>query len=81
MYKSVYMWLFVLVLVPSLALAEGQNKKLTLNLYGGFSFTGNQGENTAGGVNGRTGLAFGFGGEYRIVKNFSVGLDLINIAA
>ncbi|NBX68448.1 MAG: hypothetical protein EBR01_05730 [Proteobacteria bacterium] len=51
-------------------------KKLSGLLYGGFSFTNHKGE-SAGNLKGQTGLAFGFGLDYKIMNEISLGIDML----
>jgi len=51
-------------------------RKLSGLVYGGFSFTSHQSEG-AGNVTGQTGLAFGFGVDYKIMNQISLGIDML----
>src|SRR5688572_16359657 len=58
---------------------RGGNATFSLLAYGGFSFAHNHGENVAGRVSGRTGLAYGVGIEYRLLPTISLGLDILHV--
>lgn len=69
----------LLLAQPSFAerrVSSGTQKKLSGLLYGGFSFTNHKGE-AAGSLKGQTGLAFGFGVDYKIMNDISLGLDML----
>ncbi len=59
--------------------AEGaQQKRLGLILFGGFSFTSHSSTN-AGSLGGVTGMAFGFGVDYKLTKEISLELDMLDV--
>lgn len=61
-----------------LSFAEAMQKKWSFWAYGGFSFTTNQSQGI-GSVSGATGLSFGIGGEAKLLPQFSLCLDILNI--
>lgn len=54
----------------------GGNKKTSGIIYGGFSFN-NPVSDGAGSLEGQTGLAFGFGLDYKIMSQISLGIDML----
>ncbi len=76
-----YILVFMLILFSQSSFGErrmssGALKKLSGLLYGGFSFTNHKSEG-AGSLTGQTGLAFGFGVDYKIMSQISLGLDML----
>lgn len=74
--------ILLVAIMASTSMAErrvfsgGANKKLSGILYGGFSFSSHKSEG-AGNVTGQTGLAFGFGADYKIMSQISLGIDML----
>jgi hypothetical protein len=72
-----------LILTSSASFAErriggGTQKKISGLLYGGFGFSSHKSEG-AGSVDGLTGLAYGFGIDYKIMSQISLGLDMLYV--
>lgn len=81
MLKIRYILILGLILGSSLSFAErriggGTQKKISGILYGGFSFSSHKSEG-AGNIDGLTGLAYGFGIDYKIMSQISLGLDML----
>ena len=74
-----YVLAFALMLgTASSARGEGRNRTYLINLYGGFSFGLDQGENV-GQVSRANGLAFGFGFDYKVLPQLYLGVEVLNL--
>ncbi|MFM8315898.1 MAG: outer membrane beta-barrel protein [Deltaproteobacteria bacterium] len=77
--KHILILVFMVAASASFAerrISSGAQKKLSGLIYGGFSFTSHKSEG-AGNVTGQTGLAFGFGVDYKIMSQISLGIDML----
>jgi len=77
--KSILFLGLILICQGSFAerrISSGTQKKTSGLLYGGFSFSDHKGE-SAGSLKGQTGLAFGFGIDFKIMSQISLGIDML----